>query len=53
MHHISYGPIILSGLDIKTEKIVEKSIIEYTKEKGAVVLWVTHDEDVAERLLSI
>jgi len=42
-----------SGLDIKTEKIVEKSIIEYTKEKGAVVLWVTHDEDVAERLLSI
>ena len=42
-----------SGLDTILEKVVEKSIIDYTKENGAVVLWVTHDQDVAERLLRI
>ena len=41
-----------SGLDNETEKLVEESIIDYAKKKGAAVLWVTHSEDIVERLLS-
>eukprot|EP00580_Thalassiosira_gravida_P017493 CAMPEP_0201658358 /NCGR_PEP_ID=MMETSP0494-20130426/1263_1 /ASSEMBLY_ACC=CAM_ASM_000839 /TAXON_ID=420259 /ORGANISM="Thalassiosira gravida, Strain GMp14c1" /LENGTH=687 /DNA_ID=CAMNT_0048135331 /DNA_START=4 /DNA_END=2067 /DNA_ORIENTATION=- len=40
-----------SGLDTETEKCVEKSIMEYVKKYHAVVLWVTHSHDIAERLL--
>jgi len=41
-----------SGLDAKTEKCVEKSIVEYAKKYQAAILWVTHSEDITERLLS-
>jgi len=40
-----------SGLDAKTEKCVETSIMEYVKKYHAAVLWVTHSHDIAERLL--
>ena len=39
-----------SGLDIETEKLVEESIVDYAKKNGAAVLWVTHSEDIVERL---
>ncbi len=41
-----------SGLDLESELRVEKSVVEYVRTYGAVVLWVTHSEDIAERLLS-
>jgi ABC-type iron transport system FetAB ATPase subunit len=41
-----------SGLDAKTEQRVEKSLIEYVNESGAAILWVTHSEDIATRLLN-
>jgi len=40
-----------SGLDAKTEKCVEESVVDYVKRYGAAVLWVTHSEDIADRLL--
>jgi len=42
-----------SGLDHETERRVEESIVEYVKTKGAVVLWVTHSDDISDRLLSV
>lgn len=41
-----------SGLDLESELRVEDSVVEYVKTHGAVVLWVTHSEDIAERLLN-
>ena len=41
-----------SGLDNEMEKLVEKSVVEYATKNGAVVLWVTHSDDIAERLLT-
>jgi ABC-type iron transport system FetAB ATPase subunit len=41
-----------SGLDNEMEKIVENSVVEYSTKNGAVVLWVTHSDDIAERLLA-
>jgi len=41
-----------SGLDNEMEKLVEKSVVEYATKNGAVVLWVTHSDDIAERLLA-
>jgi ABC-type iron transport system FetAB ATPase subunit len=42
-----------SGLDDATQRIVEESVVEYVKMYDAAVLWVTHSEDIVERLLSI
>ena len=41
-----------SGLDNETEKLVENSVVEYVTKNGAAVLWVTHSNDIAERLLA-
>ncbi|KAL7539312.1 hypothetical protein ACHAWF_006375 [Thalassiosira exigua] len=41
-----------SGLDAETEKVVEESVFNYAQQEGAAVLWVTHSEDIAERLLA-
>ena len=41
-----------SGLDNETEKLVENSVVEYATKNGAAVLWVTHSDDIAERLLA-
>ena len=41
-----------TGLDNETEKLVEESIVEYAKKNGAAVVWVTHNDDIVERLLS-
>lgn len=43
----------ITGLDNKTEKCVEESIVAYVKRNGAAVLWVTHSEDIADRILSM
>jgi len=40
-----------SGLDIRMEQQVENSLVDYVKESGAAILWVTHSEDIANRLL--
>ena len=40
-----------SGLEAKMEQRVEKSLIDYVNEFDAAVLWVTHSEDIAARLL--
>ena len=40
-----------SGLDEESEKKVEQSILDYVKNFGAAALWVTHSDDIAERLL--
>lgn len=42
-----------SGLDAKTEKLLEKSIVDYARTNDAAVLWVTHSEDIAERILTL
>ncbi len=42
----------MSGLDDETQKRLENSIVYYVKMNCAVVLWVVHHEDVAERLLA-
>jgi ABC-type multidrug transport system ATPase subunit len=52
----SRGRILLldeatSGLDNEIQKRVEESVVDYVKTNGAAVLWVTHSEDIAERLL--
>ena len=52
----SGGKILLldeatSGLDDETQKRVENSVVDYVKMNDAAVLWVTHNEDIAERLL--
>ena len=41
-----------SGLDNETEKLVENSVVEYVTKNGAAVLWVTHSDDIAERILA-
>jgi len=41
-----------SGLDAKTEKCVQDSVVEYAKKHHAVVLWVTHSEVIAERIFT-
>jgi ABC-type iron transport system FetAB ATPase subunit len=53
----SRGKILLldeatSGLDDELQKRVEESIIEYVKINGAAVLWVTHNNNIAARLLA-
>ncbi len=53
----SRGQILLldeatSGLDDETQKRVEDSVVRYVKMYAAAVLWVTHNEDIAERLLN-
>lgn len=40
-----------SGLDGESEKKVEQSVLDYIKDFGAAALWVTHSDDIAERLL--
>lgn len=40
-----------SGLDSKMEQRVENSLIDYVNGSGAAILWVTHSEDIANRLL--
>lgn len=40
-----------SGLDMRTEQRVENSLIDYVNGSGAAILWVTHSEDIANRLL--
>lgn len=40
-----------SGLDARTEQRVEKSLIDYVNVSGAAILWVTHSEDIAARLV--
>ena len=42
-----------AGLDSKMELRVEESVVEYAKTWGAAVLWVTHSEDITERLLKL
>lgn len=42
-----------SGLDAKTEKRVEESVVDYVKQHGAAILWVTHSEEIVERLLKL
>jgi len=39
-----------AGLDNETEKRVEISVVDYVRQRGACALWVTHSEDIAERL---
>ncbi len=41
-----------SGLDDETQKHLENSVVYYVKMNGAAVLWVMHNEDVAEGLLA-
>ncbi|KAL3811369.1 hypothetical protein ACHAXA_011333 [Cyclostephanos tholiformis] len=53
----SRGKILLldeatSGLDEETQKRVEDSVVDYVRINHAAVLWVTHNEDIAERLLA-
>ncbi|ACI64175.1 predicted protein, partial [Thalassiosira pseudonana CCMP1335] len=40
-----------SGLDGASERKVEDSVLDYVKRWGACVLWVTHSDDIAERML--
>ncbi|KAL3800185.1 hypothetical protein HJC23_001106 [Cyclotella cryptica] len=40
-----------SGLDAESERKVEESVLEYVKTWDAAVLWVTHSDEIAERLL--
>ena len=40
-----------SGLDGESERKVEESVLEYVKTWDAAVLWVTHSDEIAERLL--
>jgi ABC-type glutathione transport system ATPase component len=40
-----------SGLDSESERKVEKSVKDYVKTHNAAVLWVTHSDDIAERML--
>ena len=39
------------GLDSVSERNVEESILEYVKNHDAAALWVTHSDDIADRLL--
>ena len=41
-----------SGLESRVEMLVEKSLIDYVDRYGAAILWVTHSEDIANRLLT-
>jgi hypothetical protein len=41
-----------SGLDNITQKCLENSAVYYVKMNGMVNLWVVHNEDIAEKLLS-
>lgn len=40
-----------SGLDATTEQRVENSLFDYVNGSGAAILWVTHSEDIANRML--
>jgi ABC-type iron transport system FetAB ATPase subunit len=40
-----------SGLDGESERKVEESVLEYVKNFNAACLWVTHSDDIAERLI--
>jgi ABC-type iron transport system FetAB ATPase subunit len=39
-------------LDDETQKHLENSIVYYVKMNGAAFLWVVHNKDIAERLLT-
>ncbi len=41
-----------SGLDDEAQKRLENSVVYYVKINGVAVLWVVHNEDIAERLLA-
>lgn len=41
-----------SGLESRVEMLVEKSLIDYVDRYGAAILWVTHSENIANRLLT-
>ena len=40
-----------SGLDGDSERKVEESVLKYVMNNDAAALWVTHSDDIAERLL--
>jgi ABC-type iron transport system FetAB ATPase subunit len=40
-----------SGLDSVSERKVEESILGYVKNNDAAALWVTHSDDIADRVL--
>lgn len=40
-----------SGLDGTAQRHVENSVLEYVQKWDAAVLWVTHSDDIADRLL--
>ena len=37
-----------SGLDNETQKRLEISVVYYMKKNGVAILWVVHNEDIAE-----
>ncbi len=41
-----------SGLDNETQKRLENSVVYYVKINGVAILWVMHNKDIAEKLLS-
>jgi hypothetical protein len=41
-----------SGLGDETQKRFENSIVFYVKMNGVAIVWVVHNEDIAERLLA-
>jgi ABC-type iron transport system FetAB ATPase subunit len=43
---------VTSGLDDETQKRLENSVVYYLKMNGVAVLWVWHNEDIAERILA-
>ena len=38
----------MSGLDNEMQKCLENSIFYYVKKNGVAILWVVHNEDIAE-----
>jgi ABC-type iron transport system FetAB ATPase subunit len=42
----------VSSLDNETQKCLENSVVYYVKMNGVAVLWVLHNKDIAERLLT-
>ena len=41
-----------SGLDNETQKRLENSVVYYVKINDVAILWVMHNKDIAEQLLS-
>ncbi len=42
----------MSNLDDETQKRLENSVVYYVKMSGTAILWVVHNEDIAEKLLA-